>query len=166
MNGYIYIMSNPSYGEIIKIGMTQYHPKERKIELHKTGVPTPFKIEYYALVKNYEEVEKKVHLRLKNYRLNPDREFFNCTIGVAVTTINKITKVLEEKIYAKASKQLKIEKLKEEEELIDKIKKEKGHKRKIEEENIKTQKFIKKWQLIFAAYCILYFIYMIIDVNT
>ena len=45
--GFIYIFSNPSFKDgMIKIGQTAEVYK-RKSELNSTGVPTPFKTEFY-----------------------------------------------------------------------------------------------------------------------
>tara|TARA_A100001015_G_C14355920_1_gene468566 strand:+ start:320 stop:514 length:195 start_codon:yes stop_codon:yes gene_type:complete len=50
-NGFIYIMSNPSFTDgKIKIGKSQKDPALRKEELNTTGLPEPFELEYYALV--------------------------------------------------------------------------------------------------------------------
>ena len=40
------------------IGISKSDPTGRKDDLYSTGVPEPFKVEYYALVENYEKLEK------------------------------------------------------------------------------------------------------------
>ena len=46
MNGFIYIMSNPTFGNRIKIGKSKGDPSSfRKDDLYSTGVPEPFKVE-------------------------------------------------------------------------------------------------------------------------
>ena len=56
--GYIYIMINPSYPNLVKIGKTSRSPEERAAELSQTsGVPTPFYVAYEELVKDYGRVE-------------------------------------------------------------------------------------------------------------
>ena len=38
MSEYIYILSNPSMPNLIKVGKTTKHPSKRMSELHSTGV--------------------------------------------------------------------------------------------------------------------------------
>ena len=72
--GFIYILSNPSFEEL-KIGQTATDPKSRAAQLYTTGVPTPFSLAYYALVDDYENIERKTHLELEQFRHNTSREF-------------------------------------------------------------------------------------------
>lgn len=59
MNGFIYIMSNPSIQGKIKIGKSASDPKSfRKEELYTTSVPEPFVVEYSVFEENYDEIEK------------------------------------------------------------------------------------------------------------
>lgn len=76
---YVYFMSNPSYGDdVIKIGWTREHPIIRANDLHTTGVPTPFEIEYVIITTEGEgiKVEKRIHTHLNPYRIEHNREFF------------------------------------------------------------------------------------------
>ena len=53
MAGFIYIMSNPAFPNLLKIGKTSKDPTSNRInELNTTGVPYPFRCEYYAFVTN------------------------------------------------------------------------------------------------------------------
>ena len=108
--GYIYIFSNPSFKDgMIKIGQTAEVYK-RKSELNSTGVPTPFKTEYFAEINNYEVIEKKIHKILRQYRVNKDREFFNCSIPEAINVIRECSEIHDEKIYYKSPEEIEIEK--------------------------------------------------------
>ena len=50
-NGFIYVMSNPSFVDgQIKIGKSSKDPSIRKAELDTTSLPEPFEIEYFAFV--------------------------------------------------------------------------------------------------------------------
>ncbi len=75
--GWVYIMSNPSMPGLLKIGVTQRKAKIRAKELSSaTGVPTPFVIEFTALVEDPYSVESSVHRALSRARVNGRREFF------------------------------------------------------------------------------------------
>ena len=81
MNGYIYILSNPSMPGILKIGKTERCPEERISELSSvTGIPTEFVLEYKVHVPDCDIAEKKVHEFLRTFRVSNNREFFK--IGV------------------------------------------------------------------------------------
>ena len=58
MIGFIYIMSNPAYPGNLKIGQTSKDPEERRKDLGSTGVLEDFVLEYRALSKDYELLEK------------------------------------------------------------------------------------------------------------
>ena len=135
--GFIYIFSNPSFkDEMIKIGQTAEVYK-RKSELNSTGVPTPFKTEYFAEINNYEVIEKKVHKILRQYRVNKDREFFNCYIPKAINVIRECSDIHDEKIYYKSPEEIEAERV-----MQEKLKKERDKKR--EEEKIKRDLKIKQ----------------------
>ena len=62
MAGFIYIMSNPAFPDLIKIGKSKKDPTtDRVSELNQTGVPEPFKVEYYAFVEDEDYLEQRVH---------------------------------------------------------------------------------------------------------
>jgi len=81
--GYVYILSNPSYGNLYKVGMTTKEPSQRAKELSElTAVPTPFKVEYSAYVEDCSVIEALTHKMLKErgYRIAENREFFNAPL--------------------------------------------------------------------------------------
>lgn len=86
MAGHVYILSNPSMPGIYKIGSTKHHPAERARDLSShTGVPTPFKVEYYLYANAYQQIEQAAHGELYQYKQG--KEFFawdlkNCIITV------------------------------------------------------------------------------------
>ena len=107
MKGWIYILSNPSFsGGQIKIGKTAKHPSERASELFTTGLPTPFYLEYTALVANHDDVELTVHSALSAYRPSNNesfsREFFTCGVPVAISVIREISEIFHEEINYKS----------------------------------------------------------------
>lgn len=74
--GYVYILINKSL-DMIKIGRTTRDSRGRARELSKaTGVPTPFELAYEVFSENHEIVEKTLHEKLSNFRVNDKREFF------------------------------------------------------------------------------------------
>lgn len=72
---YLYIFSNPSMPGLLKIGCTTRAPHERRLELHTTGVPTAFDIEYACEVADCCASEQAAHRALDRYRIVPNREF-------------------------------------------------------------------------------------------
>ena len=53
--------------------------KYRVDELQTTGVPEPFKVEYYAFIDDPDALERTVHSLLSKTRHSANREFFKCS---------------------------------------------------------------------------------------
>jgi hypothetical protein len=87
MNEYIYILSNPSMRGLIKVGKTTTHPSQRMSELHSTGVPTPFELEFSAMVMDCQYSETAAHRALSRYRVSDNREFFKVSVKKALELI-------------------------------------------------------------------------------
>ena len=88
MAGFIYIMSNPAFPNLLKIGKTSKDPTSNRInELNTTGVPYPFRCEYYALVTNHDLFERMVHKELNQFRTNENREFFEVDCSKVINLI-------------------------------------------------------------------------------
>jgi hypothetical protein len=89
-------MSNPSLSQI-KIGESSKDPSEDRVkDLSNTSVPTPFKVEYQALVQNQRDAEARVHKELAVFRVNRNREFFSCSVMEAVRIIRLHLKIEKE----------------------------------------------------------------------
>ena len=89
--GFVYILSNPSMPNIVKIGSTERNVRERVSELSSTtGVPTPFHIEYSLLIENPKELEFYLHEEFAEHRVNGNREFFSLSPEAAVRRLRKI----------------------------------------------------------------------------
>jgi len=74
---YVYVMSNSSFPEdVLKIGWTREHPNIRAADLHTSGIPNPFIVEYVIITQEGSKLEKLIHERIKTYRINSNREFF------------------------------------------------------------------------------------------
>ena len=86
--GFVYILSNDSLPGKLKVGMSLKVPTERAKELHTTGVPTPFKVEYYAFFDDMAKAERTAHYKLKKYHHN--KEFFSVDVPTAIQVIESI----------------------------------------------------------------------------
>lgn len=96
MNGYIYVVSNPSYRDnIFKIGITTRSIEVRLKELYTTGVPGPFKLEYEKYVHNPEQVEKTIHniLTVNGFRYQDNREYFNVDLRVIKMMLDMVPEI-------------------------------------------------------------------------
>jgi len=86
--GKVYILTNDSMPEIIKIGITDQETIEDRIKsLDNTSVPTPFRF-YFAIETNkYKEIEKLIHNAFSDYRIRSNREFFEMDPERAVAAL-------------------------------------------------------------------------------
>ena len=92
MAGFIYIMSNPAFPNLIKIGKSKKDPTtDRVSELNQTGVPEPFKVEYYAFVEDEDYLEQEVHRYFDAERPNKSREFFTVDCAEAIVIIRQLS---------------------------------------------------------------------------
>ena len=89
--GFVYVMLNPSYPDLVKIGLTERTSEERARELRTSGVPTPFIVIYDELVSDCDAVEAAIHRRLAGYRVSDDREFFRIPVKEAIRTLQEET---------------------------------------------------------------------------
>lgn len=88
--GYMYILSNASMGDLLKIGYTCGSVDARAKELAAaTGVPSEFVVEYFYLTSDVETVEQLAHEELAPFRHNTRREFFAVSITEALNTIQR-----------------------------------------------------------------------------
>lgn len=91
MAGFIYIMSNQAFPDLLKIGKSKKDPtQDRVAELNQTGVPEPFRVEYYAFVENEDALENLTHQHLSAKRPNKKREFFKVDCATAINTIRDL----------------------------------------------------------------------------
>jgi T5orf172 domain len=86
--GYIYVLSNPAMGALLKVGFTRSSVEKRAAELSgATGVPSPFVVEYFQLTDDVEAVERLVHEALP--RVSENREFFAVPVHEAIAAIQQ-----------------------------------------------------------------------------
>ena len=88
-SGFVYVLLNPSYPDLVKIGLTERTSEERARELRTSGVPTPFIVLYDDLVTDCNAVEAAIHRRLAGYRVSEDREFFRIPVKEAIRTLQE-----------------------------------------------------------------------------
>lgn len=88
---YVYVFSNPSMPGIYKIGYTDKLP-ERRLEVlsRPTGVPEQFQMIFSFPCFNGIRLEKEVHMALKDFRINEDREFFQLPLSQIIETIERL----------------------------------------------------------------------------
>lgn len=72
---------------LIKVGKTTKHPSKRMSELHSTGVPTPFELEFSVMVEDCGFSEMAAHKALSHYRVAGNREFFKISVKKAIELI-------------------------------------------------------------------------------
>ena len=77
--GYVYVLSNPSMPNLVKIGRSKHGGRVRAEEIYKkggTGVPSKFNMEFEIWCEDSFTVESDVHCLLAESRVNNGREFF------------------------------------------------------------------------------------------
>ena len=73
----VYILTNESMPDLIKIGKVDKKIEERMKELSRhSGVPLPFECYYACEVDKTKDVETRLHFSFDAHRVNPNREFF------------------------------------------------------------------------------------------
>jgi len=88
--GYVYVLFNPSFLDLVKIGRTARSSEERAAEISRgTGVPTPYVVAYEAYAGDCDSLEAAVHAKLANYRIAKDREFFRIPLKEAITIVQQ-----------------------------------------------------------------------------
>lgn len=91
--GFVYVLSNPSMPNLVKIGVTN-NVKERIKNLSRgTAIPTPFEVEYECMVEDCYKVEKALQAAFAPYRVNENREFFK----VKTTQVTAVLQLVQTK---------------------------------------------------------------------
>ena len=85
--GTVYILSNPSFKGLLKVGRTTMDAEERAAALWTSGVPTPFEVVFEVFTDKASKVETETHKYLSEYRLRKDREFFRVDEDSAVAAL-------------------------------------------------------------------------------
>ena len=102
--GYVYVLINPSFKGLVKIGKTTRNPEIRAKELSaSTGVPTEFIVAFDIYVSDCSKAEEYLHalLESKGYRLTENKEFFN----VPLKEVIKLMLQVQEKFKPESTQQ-------------------------------------------------------------
>ncbi|MGI9323546.1 MAG: GIY-YIG nuclease family protein [Pseudomonadales bacterium] len=76
MTEIVYIMTNPTIPDLVKIGQTSDITQRLRDLSRHPGIPVPFECYYCCEVKDAKEVESALHRAFGDHRINPKREFF------------------------------------------------------------------------------------------
>jgi hypothetical protein len=95
-SGYVYVLINSSFDQMVKIGKTRRDPRDRMAELSAaTGVPTPYALAHFEAVVDCDKAERIVHEKLSASRVNRGREFFSVSVAQAIEAVRDAKSKLE-----------------------------------------------------------------------
>ena len=95
---WVYILSRREERDILKIGRTNRPVKQRVKEINgSTGILRPLSIRRVFPVRNSKVVENAVFERLSEFRIRPDREFFQIPFDHASREIGACIKSLKQR---------------------------------------------------------------------
>lgn len=90
-DSWIYILTNKTMPNIVKIGFTDKTPDKRAQQISRsTGVPISFSVAYAFKCFNAHALEGEIHRYLNPCRVNNDREFFQISVEEAKEAIQKL----------------------------------------------------------------------------
>jgi predicted Zn-ribbon and HTH transcriptional regulator len=84
-------MVSSSKDQVVKIGGTSRHPNERMQEINTTGVLFNWVVTEYEFVSDWEKVEKLMHERFAQHRVNNQREFFSVDNRTASKALRELS---------------------------------------------------------------------------
>jgi len=90
MKQIVYILTNESMPDFIKIGITHGNVEDRMRQLDRTGVPLPFEVYYAAIVDDAEKEEKWLHSIFADRRARDNREFFKMNPEYAALALKRV----------------------------------------------------------------------------
>jgi hypothetical protein len=86
----VYLLTNPTMPDLVKIGRTtDLEARLRQLSTH-SGVPVPFECFYACEVANSVKVEKALHDAFGDHRINSRREFFRLNPDRAVAILELV----------------------------------------------------------------------------
>ena len=88
--GFVYVLSNKSMPGLVKVGQTTQDPLRRARQLHSSGVPSAFDIEYILYTDEPRNTEKEFHESWSNVK-TPTREFFEMDVADAIISLFRMS---------------------------------------------------------------------------
>ena len=89
--GTVYILLNPKFPDLIKIGKTSRNPMQRVLELSRqTGVPADYILVYDELVNDCDSVERNLHEKFAGYQEARNKEFFRVRPTDAIKALQRL----------------------------------------------------------------------------
>jgi hypothetical protein len=90
MSQIVYVLTNESMPEYVKIGFTKRSVEKRIEQLDTTGVPLPFEIYYAAMVDDAQKEELWLHSIFADRRVRDKREFFKINPEYVVLALKRV----------------------------------------------------------------------------
>jgi TPR repeat protein len=90
MKGWVYVITNEGFKDIVKIGFSGQDPERRAKELSKEGSPYPYVVEYWIHIDNPYSLEQATHKLLDLKREVENKEWFRCTVDEAIAAIKEV----------------------------------------------------------------------------
>ncbi len=108
--GVIYVLINPAFTNLLKIGKTTRTAEQRAVEMsYGTGIPGKFVVAYDDFVEDCDLAERQIFELLKEYRYKGNREFFELklrdALPVVMKTISQINASVEEQARQEQARQ-------------------------------------------------------------
>lgn len=96
--GFIYVMKSPLHPKyVFKIGLTQSTTETRANELSSaTGVPGRIYVMQEWAVGDCVSIEREIHSRLTEFRVDPRREFFEAPLEHIISVIEEVILSIDE----------------------------------------------------------------------
>lgn len=93
--GWLYVARNPSFIDpVFKVGVSSRPPFARIQELSaSTSVYRAFDLVYFVHVTPRDMAEQWVHDALKEFRINPRKEFFQASLPVVVKALDRVARM-------------------------------------------------------------------------
>lgn len=89
--GFVYILLNPAFPDLIKIGRTNRDSNTRALELSRqTAAPDDFIVLYDELVSDSKQVEELLHSQFCAYRFKRNKEFFRIPPKEAIKALQSL----------------------------------------------------------------------------
>ena len=90
MSEFIYVLTNPTMPNLVKIGRTTDLASRLRSLSSATGVPVPFECFFVCEVSDSLKVEKALHEAFGDHRINEKREFFRINPNRAVAILELV----------------------------------------------------------------------------